>query len=282
MLDDIRMAVERAADRLGPFAGRLTAHETLGSTNDEAARLAALGASEGTVVVAEAQTSGRGRSGRDWFSPPGAGLYVSVVLRPAADGVFGGGPGGPPSSSRFITLAAGVAIAEGILAASALPVEIKWPNDIVVREATGGRQNGRWRKLAGILTEASAAGTEVHHVIVGFGINVRPAVYPPDLAAQVTSLEAASGRPVDRALLLVEALAALWARYADLREGREGHVLERWRALSPAAAGARVTFHRDGETIEGVTMGLTDAGALAIRLGTGDIEPVISGEVRWI
>jgi BirA family biotin operon repressor/biotin-[acetyl-CoA-carboxylase] ligase len=282
MLNDVRTALEQAAVRLGPFAGRLTAHESIGSTNDEAARLAGLGAAEGTVVVAEAQTSGRGRSGRNWFSPPGAGLYVSIVLRPAAHGVARGAPGGPPSSSRFITLAAGVAIAEGILAATALPVELKWPNDIVVREGIGRGGHGRWRKLAGILTEASATGTELHHVVVGFGINVRPAVYPPALAAQVTSLEAESGRTVDRARLLVEALAALWTRYTDLREGREGHVLERWRALSPAATGARVTLLRDGATIEGVTMGLTDAGALAIRLGTGDVEPVISGEVRWI
>ena len=282
MVDDVGTAVEQAADRLGPFAGRLTVHETIGSTNDEAARLAGLGAPEGTVVVAGAQTSGRGRRGRGWFSPPGAGLYVSVVLRPAAEGIPGGAPGRPPSSSRFITLAAGVAIAEGILAATGLLVEIKWPNDIVVPEAIGGGWHGRWRKLAGILTEASATGTKVHHVIVGFGINVRPVVYPPELAAHATALEAESGRPVDRGLLLVEALAALWTRYTDVREGREGQVLERWRALSPAATGARVTLERNGETIEGVTLGLTDAGALAIRLGTGDVEPVISGEVKWI
>jgi BirA family biotin operon repressor/biotin-[acetyl-CoA-carboxylase] ligase len=221
----------------------------------------------GTVVIASAQSAGRGRLGRTWFSPVGAGLYVSIVCR-------------DPRIVSLLTLAAGVAVAEAIRAVTALPVEIKWPNDIVVSEAVGGHR--RWRKLAGILTEASATGTKVHHVIVGFGINVRPAVYPPDLAAQATSLEAESGRPVDRGPLLVEALAALWRRYTDVREGREGRVLERWRALSPGATGARVTFQRDGETIEGVTAGLTDAGALAIRLATGVVEPVISGEVRWM
>src|SRR6185436_9792131 len=114
--------------------------EATSSTNDVAAHLAELGANEGTIVAADAQTAGRGRLGRSWFSPPGAGLYVSIVLRPSGDLSKTGNP------SALLTLASGVAIAEGVGASTGLPVEIKWPNDVMI---------GR-RKLAGILAEATA------------------------------------------------------------------------------------------------------------------------------
>src|SRR5690606_6342284 len=140
------------------------------STNDEAARLAAAGATQGTTVVAAAQTAGRGRLGRAWFSPPGAGLYASVVIR-------------DPRAAPLLTLAAGVAIAEGIRAAAGLPVEIKWPNDLVVDAGLGRR-----RKLAGILTEGSSGVDGLQFVIVGFGVNLLPAAYPADIADRATSL----------------------------------------------------------------------------------------------
>src|SRR5207253_921772 len=122
------------------------------------------GAPDGTAVVASSQTAGRGRFGRQWYSPPGAGLYVSIVCRNAA-------------AAPLLTLAGGVAVADGIRAATGLPVCIKWPNDVVVESGSPARR----RKLAGILAEASSGADGVQHVILGFGINLRSAAYPQAL-----------------------------------------------------------------------------------------------------
>src|SRR5262245_20585569 len=155
---DLAVALDATAARRGHFGRTVHYYSEIGSTNDAAARLAEAGASEGTVVVAASQTSGRGRLGRDWFSPPEAGLYVSIVSRDRV-------------AVPFLTLAGGVAVAEGIRAATALPVEIKWPNDIVTpAPAPSGR-----RKIAGILAEATSAADGLQYVVLGFGINLRPA-----------------------------------------------------------------------------------------------------------
>ena len=177
------MRIER-----GPIGYRIHYFSEIGSTNDEAARLAELGAPEGTIVIASAQTAGRGRFGRTWFSPPGAGIYVSVICRDAR-------------AVPYLSLAAGVAVADAIRTSTGLPVEIKWPNDIVVR---GGR--GRRRKLAGILAEASTSPEGVQHVVVGVGINLRPAAYPPEIADLATSLESELGREVAPATVLATTL----------------------------------------------------------------------------
>ena len=278
--DDLRRSLAAATRRIRPFAHPLVGYEVLGSTNDEAVRLAGLGAAEGTTVIANAQTGGRGRAGRGWFSPPGAGLYVSVVLRPLASAP----PGSAPqlaSWSRLITLAAGVAVADGIRTATGLPVTIKWPNDLVFSDGPGPLiVDRRSRKVAGILAEASAAGDGTPHVIVGVGINVTPVAYPREIAARATSLDVEAGRAIDRATVLVELLAALAARYADLRAGRAAAVLARWRDLSPSAMGARVSLLRDGDRVAGTTAGLTGEGALLVRTARG-VDSVTSGEVTW-
>src|SRR5204863_7475405 len=127
---------------------------------------------EGAVVIADAQTEGRGRRGRSWFSPPGSGLYVSIVLTPSRSA-------DRRRATALTTIAAGVALAEGIEAATGVRVRLKWPNDLYV---------GR-RKLAGILAEAAAAGDRIHTVVLGYGINCGDAAYPPELRDRVTSLE---------------------------------------------------------------------------------------------
>jgi len=278
--DDLRGPLAAASRRVRPFASPLVGYEVLGSTNDEAVVLAGRGAAEGTTVVANAQTGGRGRAGRSWFSPPGAGLYVSVILRPLA-------PASPVSApalaswSRLITLTAGVAVAEGIRTATGLPVTLKWPNDVVFSDGQAPLiVDPRSRKVAGILAEASAAGDGTPHVVVGFGINVAPVTYPREIAARATSLEAEAGRPIDRAGVLVEVLAALATRYSDLQAGRASAVLARWRELSPSATGARVSLLRGGQRVEGTTAGLNDDGALVVRTA-GGIDAVMSGEVTW-
>jgi BirA family transcriptional regulator, biotin operon repressor / biotin---[acetyl-CoA-carboxylase] ligase len=264
---DVREELDRAASRLGPFARRMYWLSSTGSTNDVAARLAELGADEGTVVVAEAQTSGRGRFGRVWFSPLAAGLYVSIVIKPTGDHPLSNAV----NPAALLTLATGVAIAEGVRASTGLPTEIKWPNDILI---------GR-RKLAGILAEAAAQAGILQHVILGFGVNLHQAAYPLELADRVTSIAAETSRPVDRALILTEILAAMAARYADLREGKFDAILGAWRLLAPSLASAWVEWDSPAGVTRGRAEDIDSQGALLVRVD-GRVERLIAGEVRWI
>jgi BirA family biotin operon repressor/biotin-[acetyl-CoA-carboxylase] ligase len=261
-------ALARHAARLGIFNRPIRWFDRVGSTNDVAARLAALGADKGTTAVAAAQTAGRGRRGRAWFSPPGAGLYVSVVLRPAEAGDARREP-----VASLVTLLGGVAIAEAIRTITALPVELKWPNDVVI-----GRPR---RKVAGILTEATTADGRIDSLVLGFGINVGAARYPPPVASLATSLEGEGGRPVDSAALLVEALAALNAGYHELGAGRRSALLDRWRALSPAARGEPVQWRSPRGILRGTTDGIDDDGALRVRVGPA-VERIVAGDVTWL
>jgi BirA family biotin operon repressor/biotin-[acetyl-CoA-carboxylase] ligase len=237
---------------------RIVRLTTVTSTNDVASTLP-----EGAVVVADAQTSGRGRRGHTWFSPPGSGLYVSVVLTPsrATD---------PRRATALLTLAAGVAIAEGIESASGMPVDLKWPNDLQIAG----------RKVGGILAEASSCGDSVASVVLGFGLNIGPAAYPPDLADRATSIERELGRAVDRDQVLDESLEALGRRYDDLLEGRFDAILDAWRRRAPRASGARVTWAGADGTATGITHGIDDDGALLVRTD-GGIERIVSGEIEW-
>jgi BirA family biotin operon repressor/biotin-[acetyl-CoA-carboxylase] ligase len=252
--EDIHAALTTAGDRLGLFDGRLLWYASVGSTNDLAARLAEQGAAEGAVVSADEQTSGRGRLGRDWASPRGAGLYVSLVLRPDAQ------------SAALLTIAAGVALAEGIAAATGLAPSLKWPNDLNIGS----------RKLAGILAEAG-----VSHVVLGFGINLMPAAYPPDVAARATSLEGELGRPVDRGMVLAECLAAIAQRYAQLRRRETQPAVEAWRRLAAPTLGRAVEWGEGAARRRGIAETIDAAGALLVRTSSGT-ERIISGEVRWL
>lgn len=255
---ELSEALARAGGRLGPFADQILWYAEVPSTNDVAAALAERGAREGCVVAANAQTAGRGRQGRSWASPPGAGLYVSTVLRPGRQAV------------PALTIAAGVAVADGIQAATGLSLALKWPNDIYA----GGR------KVAGVLAEASATDA-IHYVVLGFGINVMPAAYPPDVASRATSLEGELGRAVDRGLLLAECLSSLARRYADLQDGRGGLVIEAWRARAASTLGRRVRWDAAGMTCEGVAENIDESGALIVRTNTGNVA-VTAGEVTWV
>jgi BirA family biotin operon repressor/biotin-[acetyl-CoA-carboxylase] ligase len=229
--DEFAEPLARAGARLGRFASRISYIPEATSTSDIAADLASRGAPEGTTILADAQSAGRGRRGRSWFSPPGAGLYTSVILRPQR----AQGERLPIAAvTAAMTLAAGVAVAEAIRHTTGLPVTLKWPNDVVVEDPPPAAT--RRRKLAGILTEGSAAGSELQYAILGFGINVRPMTLPADLRATVTSIESELGRAIDRGTLFAESLAALEARYSDLLDGRIDAILTRWRELSPQAA----------------------------------------------
>lgn len=256
--DDIVEALASAGARLGPFQHHVAWHDEVGSTNDVATAAADNGAPEGLVVAANAQSSGRGRLGRTWASPPGAGLYVSVVLRPL------------PHALPLVTIAAGVAVAEGVEAASGLSPCVKWPNDVYVGS----------RKLSGILAEAgsSAAGD---HVVVGFGINLRAAALPPDVAAHATSIESELGRSVDRGLVLAECLAAFANRYRLLQGGTRDAVISAWRSRAAQHLGRPVEFDAEDGARRGIAHDIDARGALLVRVGDRTVR-VISGEVRWL
>lgn len=232
------------------------AYETTDSTMDLAHRLSASGAAEGTVVVSEGQTKGRGRMGRTWISPKGKGIYASVILRPAL----------PLSQVQSITLMAAVAVAHAIERGTGLTPQIKWPNDLLV---------GR-KKVAGILTELSGELNRTHTVVLGIGINVNtPAVRLP---AQATSLAEALGRRLHRVELARTLLVELDRSYALFLEQGVGPLLAQWRGYAQFL-GCRVRIAAQGRVVDGQAVDLDETGALLVRTDAGWIESVSAGEV---
>lgn len=228
---------------------------TIGSTMDEAARLAAAGCPSGTAVVAEEQTAGQGRHGRRWHSEPGSGLYVSVVLRVAL----------PADSLPVLTLALGLAAADAITHTTGLQPDLRWPNDIMFDE----------RKAAGILVQLTDS-----VAIAGIGVNVNHAAFPPELAAEATSLRIASGRPQSREGLLVALLPAI-DRFSRLLEERgRAPMLDLFSRASSYASGKRVRVEQPGGTLEGTTAGLDPAGFLKLRAADGSESLILAGGVR--
>jgi BirA family biotin operon repressor/biotin-[acetyl-CoA-carboxylase] ligase len=259
------IAAARADGRLSLLGRPLLFFESVGSTNDVAARLAEE-SREGAVVVAGHQTAGRGRLGRVWFSPPASGLYVSVVLLPGRSGSADAG-----RATTLLTLAAGLALAESIEAATGLAPDLKWPNDLIV---------GR-RKLGGILAESAGSGPGPLQVVLGYGLNVCPAAYPAELAARATSLETELGRALDGAVQCAAPPAALEARYADLLTGRFDAILDAWRRRASSHRGARVAWSTARGRHEGLTAGVDDWGALLVRVGDRT-ERIVAGEISWL
>jgi BirA family biotin operon repressor/biotin-[acetyl-CoA-carboxylase] ligase len=261
---DLADALRAVGARRGRLGNPLYYFHQTTSTNDVAASYAEHGAPEGTTVIAAAQTSGRGRLGRSWYSPPGAGLYLSVIIRAAR-------------AAPFLTLAGGVAVAEGVRAATGLPLEIKWPNDVVTPGTSGP---SRRRKVAGVLAEASSSTDGVQHVVLGIGINLSPASYSPELADRATSIETELGRAVEPGAVLAEVLAALAGELEPLAGGETSGLLARWRRLAPSAVGAAVECETPGGRVSGIASGIADDGALLVRVGNR-MERIIAGEVVW-
>ena len=234
--------------------------EKTDSTMNLASGLAAGGAPAGTVVGADEQTAGRGRRGHTWQSPPGAGLYFSWLCRPALDA----------STLSLVTLAAGVGVHRGVKHATGVSTDLKWPNDVVIRG----------RKIAGILAEGCALGSANQAVIVGVGINLRRAAYPPDVAVRATSLEAELGREVDRGQLLAAVLTDLAEAVGALDRDRDG-ILRAWREAAPGAVGTAVEWTDPNGKRQGTAAGIDERGALLIRTADS-LERVVAGEIRWL
>jgi BirA family biotin operon repressor/biotin-[acetyl-CoA-carboxylase] ligase len=232
--------------------------ETLDSTNNLAKELAARGAPEGTVVVAEAQTGGRGRLGREWDSPPGVGLYVSLVLRPML----------PPMDLPQITLTTAVAVAKAVRRVAGVAPGIKWPNDLLL--------NGK--KLGGVLTEMESESDRIRYVVVGLGLNVNNPEFPTELAATATSLILAAGRPFSRVDLLKAWLDEFDGLYDRFLNQGFAEILEEWKGLT-VTLGRAVTVRQGPREISGLALDVAPDGALLLRTAGGEIVRVISGEI---
>lgn len=260
--DELAAPLSREWARLALLVTQAHWVPTTASTMD----LAQAMAREGLLIVADEQTAGRGRRGRAWSSPPGTGLYFSVVLRPPASRTAAG----DRSVVGLLTLAAGVGVADGIGAATGLQTQLKWPNDVLV---------GR-RKLAGILAEGVAVGTPEQAVVLGVGVNVSTGSFPPEIAMRATALETELGRPVDRGEVLAQTLIGIAHWYRALLEARYDEVLYAWRKAAPSATGTAVKWTTPQGAHTGVSAGIDDTGALLVRTSAG-IERLIAGEVTW-
>ncbi len=244
------------------FGAEIAYRAEIASTNEEAARLARADAPEGTLVLAESQTAGRGRLGRHWVSPPHANLYASFVLRPSI----------PPGDAPQISLAAAVAVARALVAVGAEDVAIKWPNDCLL----GGR------KVAGILTEMDAEVDRVRAVVLGIGVNLNMPIeaFPEELRDTATSLLHALGSRVDRvgfAARLCDELEEVYDRFLD--QGFEA-IAPEWEARS-CLTGRAVTVECSGRRLRGIVRGLDPDGRLVLDGPQGE-ERIVAGDVSVV
>lgn len=245
----------------GRFGDPLFYEERIGSTNDRALELLEAGYPQGTLVLAEEQTRGRGRRERAWLSPPRLGIYASLILRPAL----------PPSALGLVTLAAAVGVARALEGRLGRAVKIKWPNDLIVAG----------QKIAGLLAEGRGGGA-APAAVVGLGLNVnhQETDFPAELHDRVASLRMLSGREWDRQVLLPEILRAWAEEHRDLESGGTNRVLRRWEQASFFPPGTGVVVDLGGETRTGVYRGVGPGGELRLEEGSGIIRSVSFGEVE--
>ncbi|MEE9911420.1 MAG: biotin--[acetyl-CoA-carboxylase] ligase [Deltaproteobacteria bacterium] len=232
------------------LAGQFICHplyyyEEIGSTNDEAFRIGMTGAPEGTALVANSQSAGRGRMQRVWHSPAGANIYTSIILRPAFE----------TARAPQISIAAGVAAAETLSDYCPDRVHLKWPNDVLI----GGK------KVCGILAHMKMAGDAIDFVVVGTGINVNldREQFPPDIRKIATSLAMETGREISRLQVIIRLYENMAKWYRELALNGFGAVREKWLALSPMI-GQPVSVLYGEEVVSGKALGLDDDGSLIL------------------
>ena len=235
----------------------------IGSTNTEAMQAAAGGAPEGSVFLAEEQLAGRGRSAHVWHSARSTGIYCSVILRPVM----------PPSDALMFSLAAGLAVRDAVAEiAPQLLADLKWPNDLLLGD----------KKFCGILTEMNAEATRVRYLVVGIGINVNQAKFPPELGEIATSLKIETGTEWSRVELCVALLKSLDREYRNLIDNSDGRdaILRRFETNSSSVRGRKVWVEED-ERLTGITEGLDERGFLRVRTEQ-ELRTVLSGTVRMV
>jgi len=229
------------------------------STNTRAKELADHGAPEGTVIVSEKQTDGRGRKGRNWFSPSREGIYVSLILR----------PGISPDEAPKTTLLTAVAVAEALISLTRLKVNIKWPNDILISG----------KKIAGILTEIKAEMDAIDYIIVGLGLNVNTPDFPDDIREKATSILIETGAPFSRVRVIKEYLKQYERYYKIFGSIGFDPILARWKTLSNII-GQQITVESMGTEHTGQVQDIDKDGVLILKDNSGQYHRIFSGDVR--
>jgi BirA family biotin operon repressor/biotin-[acetyl-CoA-carboxylase] ligase len=255
----------------GGLGQPLLFYDQVGSTNDLAKQRARAGDAEGLVILADEQTTGRGRQGRTWAAPPGSGLLMSLLLRPAWLS---------PVDIFALTMLAGTALCEAVEQVAPVRAALKWPNDLLLPARPGAPP--ATHKAAGILCECELAGDQVDWVVVGIGVNVSWApegdVDGRDLARVATSLTAAAGEPVGRAALLRALLVRLDERYRALRQGRREELFTAWRGRLATLGQPTIVRLPHGE-LHGIAVEVEPSGALRLRDEQGAMHTILAGDV---
>ncbi len=232
------------------------------STNSKAYQLAVEGAGEGEVVVAESQSQGRGRLGRQWFSPPYLNLYLSVILRPQI----------PPHKASILTLMASVATAEAIQSSSSLKPSIKWPNDLILGD----------RKVAGLLNEINSEADQVHFIILGIGVNlnIEAKMFPKEIRKKATSLRIERGEPISRKEFFQILLQKLESWYSIFSDKGDLAILKAWREWANLK-GRLVKVTSFGNAITGKAIDIDSDGALILETSDGKQRRILAGDVEY-
>ncbi len=244
-------------------------HDVIDSTNIRAKQLAETGEPEGTLVVADQQSSGKGRRGRSWSSEWGTGIYMSLILRPSLS----------PQQTSSVTILAALAVAKAVdrccCQKSSIHPQIKWPNDIVL--------NGK--KVCGILTEMSSEMDYVHYAVVGIGINANNASFPEEVASVAGSIATETGDHVDRQQLVADIMNAFGGYYCGLIKYKDlSFVVDEYNGMLANRDQEVKIYHgmvetaKESEIEQGVAQGIDNQGALLVKSNHG-IEKVVSGEV---
>ncbi|MBI3091607.1 MAG: biotin--[acetyl-CoA-carboxylase] ligase [Candidatus Tectomicrobia bacterium] len=247
------------------IGGELHLFERVDSTNDLAVQHGLRGGREGAVFVAEAQERGRGRRGRAWYSPPGCGIYCSVLLA----------PGGEPERLGLLSLMTGVALAEALASCGDFPVRLKWPNDLIL----GGR------KLGGILCELQQVSEGGWFVVVGFGINVTlpecggAANLSPEVRRRATALCAEGRREVSRVAVLRACLRRLDAWYRRYRGGDLAGIVPAWKRRA-ILLGEEVEVYSGAQVLRGIAREIDAGGALLLEMADGALQRIVAGDVE--
>lgn len=245
------------------IARDIIAYDEVSSTNDIALDLAQRGAKEGTIVVAETQTKGRGRLGRNWFSPSGKGIWVSIIFYPEFK----------PAELCRMNLILGVAIRDAIRKETSLKPQLKWPNDIIVGE----------KKTGGILIEVNAEMDKVKSLVAGIGINVNLSKkdFPVYLREAASSLSIEKGSHIERLTLFREILEQIEVYYLMFKREGFGPIRERWLDYNNTL-GKFIEIAGTADTVYGQATDIDTDGALVVRLENGVLRKIMSGDVFFI
>jgi BirA family biotin operon repressor/biotin-[acetyl-CoA-carboxylase] ligase len=239
------------------FGKRIMIFDSLPSTNTHAKSLAINNAEEGTIVIAEEQTAGRGRLGRSWHTEPGKNLTFSLIIQPHLS----------PDHVGIISLYASVAVTSALTTVASVQLQCKWPNDVLI--------NGR--KCCGILSETTFTDGKISYVVIGIGVNINQSEFPPELASLATSLFLETGKCFDRTLVLAAILQQMESMYPLITSGRSSDIINQWQEHT-TMFGNEVTINQDGRLLRGTALRLAEDGGLIIATQNGEVK-VLAGDV---